>query len=178
MYVIGPYSFAPYRVAWKRSTKDFAAVVLSFVEDPALGTRPVVPNGKVMIVPFEEEDPALFLCGLLNSSPARYMINRSITSEAHRDIINVVPLEKFRPSDPAHRHIVRLARRCHQTAAEGDWEGLAALEAQIDDAAANLWGMTEDELGAIQASLKESESGKRGRTPRASDRGHGEEGGE
>jgi len=178
MYNIGPYTFARYRVAWKRSTKNFAAAVISSVDDPALGTRTLVADGNVMIVPFEEDEPAFFLCGILNSAPARWQINRSITTKAHRDIINVVPLEKFRPSDPAHRHIVRLARRCHQTAAEGDWENLAALEAQIDDAAANLWGMTEDELGAIQASLKESESGKRGRRLTGSDGDCGEEGGE
>ena len=42
MYGIGPYTFAPFKVAWKRTTKDFGAVVLSTVNDPILGKRLVV----------------------------------------------------------------------------------------------------------------------------------------
>ena len=43
----------------------------------------------------------------------------------------------------------------HQLAAAGDEAGLAAVEAQVDEAAAELWGITDTELQEIRRSLVE-----------------------
>ncbi len=40
-------------------------------------------------------------------------------------------------------------------AAAGDEAGLAEVEAQVDEAAAELWGVTEKELAEIRRSLEE-----------------------
>jgi hypothetical protein len=40
-------------------------------------------------------------------------------------------------------------------AAAGDEAGLAAVGAQVDEAAAELWGITESELREIRRSLEE-----------------------
>ena len=71
MYNIGPYTFAPFKVAWKRTTKKFECVVISTIDDAILGNRLVLPNGKVMIVAFDNEDDAHFLCGFLNAASSR-----------------------------------------------------------------------------------------------------------
>ena len=47
--------------------------------------------------------------------------------------------------------IAHLSERCHDAKAKGDEETLAALESEIDQAAAQLWGITDDELKAIQS---------------------------
>lgn len=44
-------------------------------------------------------------------------------------------------------------------------EGVAALEAEIDEAAAEMWGITKGELSAIQKALRELERPKRKATP-------------
>jgi hypothetical protein len=155
MYNIGPYTFTRYRVAWKRSTKSFAAVVLGSTNDRFLGNRLVVPNGKVMIVPFEEQAPAYYLCGLLNSSPARWRINQSITTEAHAEIIKVVPLDKFSRKNAVHCLVADLAEKCHAAAERADWDSLAGLEEKLDDAVAELWGIPGVELKAIREGLND-----------------------
>ena len=53
------------------------------------------------------------------------------------------------------RSLTALSQQAHQLAAAGDEEGLAAVEAQVDEAAAELWGITDRELKEIRRSLEE-----------------------
>ena len=46
-------------------------------------------------------------------------------------------------------------------AAKGDFRGLGRVEAQIDRAAATVWGLTGDELKAIEEALAETGKSKR-----------------
>ena len=54
-----------------------------------------------------------------------------------------------------HTHLAALSQQAHQLAAAGDEAGLAAVEAQVDEAAAELWGITDTELQEIRRSLEE-----------------------
>jgi hypothetical protein len=154
MYGIGPYTFAPYRLAWKRTTRDFGAVVLSTSVDAFLGERIVVPNGKVMIVAFDDENRAHYLCGLLNSCVARARINRSITSEAHSEIINVVPLTSFDQHDSTNRKIATLSKSIHEAFHVGNRELVSKLEDELDHVVATLWSVSDDELVMSRQSLE------------------------
>ncbi len=57
--------------------------------------------------------------------------------------------------NPIHTRLVALSQQAHQLAAAGDEVGLAVVEAQLDEAAAELWGITERELKEIRRSLAE-----------------------
>jgi hypothetical protein len=153
MYNVGPYTFASYHVAWKRTTKNFACTVLGTINDPMLGERLVVPNGKVMIVPFNDPYAAHYLCAVLNSSPARIRINRSITSEAHKDIIKVVPLESYSSSLDGHRALAELSKRLHKAAAQNEETTVTDLEAELDERVAEMWEISAGELKSIQNAL-------------------------
>jgi len=50
---------------------------------------------------------------------------------------------------------VRHLQQAHHLAAAGDEAGLAAVEAQVDEEAAELWGITDRELKEIRRSLEE-----------------------
>ena len=52
-------------------------------------------------------------------------------------------------------HLAALSQQAHQLAAAGDEAGLAAVEAQVDEAAAELWSITDRELKEIRRSLEE-----------------------
>ena len=54
-----------------------------------------------------------------------------------------------------HMHVCSLAEKCHKAATEEDSDTVAELEAEIDLAAAKVWGITDDELRAIQDALAE-----------------------
>ena len=49
--------------------------------------------------------------------------------------------------DLIHPHLAALSQQAHQLAAARDEAGVAAVEAQVDEAAAELWDITERELG-------------------------------
>ncbi len=114
MYGIGPYTFTSYRVAWKRTTRDFAAAVLTTYSSPFLGEKQILANGKVMIIPFEDKLEAHFVCAVLNAPRYRERINNSITSEAHRDIINVIPWRRYDKQNTSHQTLADLSLNLHQ----------------------------------------------------------------
>jgi len=61
----------------------------------------------------------------------------------------------FDAEHPIHTRLAALSQRAHQLAAAGDEAGLGEVEAQVDEAAAELWGITEGELKEIRRSLEE-----------------------
>jgi len=48
-----------------------------------------------------------------------------------------------------------ILQQAHELAAAGDEAGLAAVAAQVDQAAAELWSITDQELADIRRSLEE-----------------------
>ena len=132
MYNIGPYTFAPFKVAWKRTTKNFESVVISMFDDGKIGNRLVLPNGKVMIVAFDNEDDAHFLCGYLNAASSRQLINSAITSEAHQKIIDVLPNFKPKKNGRVWTDVVSLSKNCHKFAAKNREKQLREAEERLD----------------------------------------------
>jgi hypothetical protein len=59
--------------------------------------------------------------------------------------------------DPGSRTMIRLAelsQAAHEATAAGDQEQLPEIEAEIDALAAELWGLTDEELAAIRSALE------------------------
>jgi hypothetical protein len=56
-----------------------------------------------------------------------------------------------------HTRLAALLQQAHELAAAGDEAGLAADEAQVDEAAEGLWSITDRELKEIRRSLAELE---------------------
>lgn len=153
MFDIGTYTFNPHRVAWKRTTKSFAAAIMSYVDDEWLGKVLLIPNGNVMYIPCESEGAAHFVCALLNSSPARLRINRSITTKVHAEMINLVQLPRYDPRDISHQRLSSLSAEAHKLAAEGSIDALASKETEVDQEAATLWKISASELESIRAAV-------------------------
>jgi hypothetical protein len=161
MFDIGGYTFSPYRVAWKRTTRKFAAAVMGCVVDEWLGEVLLIPNGKIMFITCQSDDEAHLVCALLNSSSARFRINRSISSEAHAEIINLVQLPKWDSKAELHKRLSKLSVKAHHLAASNELETLKYVEDEIDQAAAELWGIADKELKATQDALRVMETTSR-----------------
>ncbi|MDS0292554.1 N-6 DNA methylase [Halogeometricum luteum] len=69
LFGLGPYTWADYKVVWCRLGYKPHFAVVSTVDDPLLGEKPVVPGDHCMFVGTDEEREAHYLCGLLNSAP-------------------------------------------------------------------------------------------------------------
>jgi hypothetical protein len=114
-------------------------------------------------VQFKKELEAHFVCAILNSAPA-VAVPLCYTTDITTHILKVIGIPQFNPSNPIHTHLAELSQQAHRLAAAGQTEvsetsevsgQLAAVEAQVDEAAAELWGITDRELEEIRRSLEE-----------------------
>ncbi|MEM4539748.1 MAG: N-6 DNA methylase [Candidatus Korarchaeota archaeon] len=181
VYDIGSYTFAPYKVVWKRIAGAITGKAVSFecavavpmpikllngevVSEP----KPTVPDDSTILLGFDELDEAYYVCGVLNSSIARTII-ASYTYELRQEthILEYVNVPRYDPKSPVHKQISQLSRRAHELAkciyAEvkpdycGEFrnpkEELAQVEEQIDRLVAELYGIPEDALQDIKRLL-------------------------
>jgi hypothetical protein len=98
---------------------------------------------------------------MLNNSIARFIIKSYVSLHPSPHVVDYLNVKKWDNSDTEALTVSQLSQRCHAAAAEQDRKTIAALEAQIDKTAAKLWGITEDELKAIQEALAETGKSKR-----------------
>jgi hypothetical protein len=159
---IGTYTFAPYKVVWKRIAGAITGKAVSFVcavVEPIDG-KPVIPDDGIILVEAETPDEAYYIAGILNSIVARSII-ASYTYELRQEthIIDVIRIPKFNPNNELHRRIAELSRRAHELARcvyasskpsycaginAGD--ELRKVEDELDLAVARLYGVSEGEL--------------------------------
>jgi SAM-dependent methyltransferase len=140
LYNIGPYTFAPFKVCWQRTTKKFGTAVLSTLASADLNgeDRMAFPNGDIMFIPFTDEETAHYVCAVLNSSGARTSIDVCITTKAHKDIINVVDIPDPQVAGKNFQRLSRLSMECHRLLREGRAEQLQATENQINEIVAKI----------------------------------------
>jgi hypothetical protein len=70
MYNVGNYTFAHWRVVWREQTSSFQCAVIE--GDPI--SAPVA-DAKLIVVACRSSDEAHYLAAVLNSSPARLVID-------------------------------------------------------------------------------------------------------
>jgi type II restriction/modification system DNA methylase subunit YeeA len=162
VYDIGTYTFAPYKVVWKRIAGAITGKAVSFacaVVEPIDG-KPVIPDDGTILVEAETPDEAYYIAGVLNSIIARSII-ASYTYELRQEthIIDVIKVPRFDPDNKLHRRIAELSKRAHELArciyasskpsycaginAEDE---LRKVEDEVDKAVAELYGISESEL--------------------------------
>jgi len=158
MFAIGDYTFAEHKVVWRRMDNTIRAAVIGTVDDPSVGRKVLIPIDTVTLVDTATAEEAHFVCGLMNSSITRMVVSSFSASGrgfGTPTILDYVPLPKYDPANPIHTRLAELSQQAHQLAAAGDEAGLAAVEAQVDEAAVELWGITDRELKEIRRSLEE-----------------------
>lgn len=168
VFDIGHYTFAPYKVVWKNITgaitgkaTEFACAVISKVKDKYLGEKLAIPNVKLMLIPFTNEDEAYYVCSILNSSPvtlavASYVIETGISTH----ITRFLKIPKFDIRCVNHQKLSQLSRKAHELARRyfelGDliaYMELKVIESEIDKLVAELYGITAEELIEIKRAL-------------------------
>lgn len=159
LYAISNYTFAPYKVVYKaiagkitgKFTEFAAAVVLS--EDKA-----IIPDASLMLIPVNNMLEAHYLTAILNST----IIKTAIASYAYEiggytHILEYIKIPKFNPQDPLHQKLSQLSQKAHEIAKkiyEENREDLRKIEEEIDKTAAELYGITDEELLEIRKCLK------------------------
>ncbi len=159
MFNVGDYTFAPWKVVWRYIASEMTAAVIG---KDAQSSRLVIPDHRLMIVPLESEIEAHYLVSALNSAIGRFMVASSIVgTQISTHVLERVSIPRYDLNRSIHQRLAALSQRAHALAPAayaGDEAAQAELrqvEAEIDRAAARLWGLTDEELADIQASLKE-----------------------
>ena len=149
MYNIGTYTFAPYKVVWKEQSSSFDCAVVS-----TDGKQSIVPDHKLMLVPFDNKQEAHFVCAILNSTPPAFIVQAyTISTGQNTHILENIRVPKFDKNNDAHLELSRLSQKCHEKTAAGI--DVSDLEEQIDGLAVELWGLSKEELKEIKDSLEE-----------------------
>ena len=149
MYNVGPYTMAEWKVVWREQSSLFQAAFVGLNTQ-----RVILPDHKLMLVPCTSRQEADFLLGMLNSSPSLLVIRSYVLSTStSTHVLRNVAVPRFKESDRDHTRLAKLSRRCHGMAERKDEGALTEVEAEIDEMAAQIWGITDAELKAIQETL-------------------------
>ena len=151
LYNIGNYSFSEYKVVWREQASTFTASVCG----PFNG-EVTIPDHKLSMVPVSSEDEAYYLCALLNSSIAQFIVKSySLGTSTDVHVLNYVACPAFSNRFAIHLTLSALSKKAHMVTREGKTSELDEIEDEIDKLSAQLWQLSEQELTEIQASLAE-----------------------
>jgi hypothetical protein len=154
MYNVGAFTFAPFKVVWREQASAFTVAVASAYEDKA-----IVPDHKLMLVPFNDASEAHYLCGALSSALAQFVVKSYVLeTSTSTHVLEHIAVPMFDPTDTVHGELSRLSAKAHELTVWGDEKSkkeLAEVEEEINSVAADLWDITPEELNEIKRSLRE-----------------------
>ena len=150
IYNVGPYTFTPFKVVWREQASMLTAAV---VESPKIGNI-VVPDHKLMLCPCDSAEEAHYVCALLNSSLAQFIVKSyALETSVSTHVLNYVRIPKFNPKDKVHVRLAESSAASHGNVGSASDEKMAALETANDELAAQLWNLSAAELKDIKFSL-------------------------
>jgi hypothetical protein len=160
LFESGPFLHAPYKVVWKEIASGLQCAVVSNCELPGLGKKVIIPDHKLVIVPFKRKEPANYLCAALNSTVARFLASTYIVStQIGSHVLEFVRVPEFDDANEVHTRLAELSAECHKLTAKNDVAGVTECESEIDARAAELWGVSRKELKVIQGHMSAFEGG-------------------
>jgi SAM-dependent methyltransferase len=151
MFAVGDYTFATYKVVWREQASSLTATVISSLED-----KTIIPDHKLMLVDCKTIEEAYYLCGMLNSNISKYAaISYATEIQYDPHILQNIRIPKFIQRNELCRKITELSERAHESAKNDDNQAVQAIEEEIDEVSAQIWGLSDDELKEIKLCLKE-----------------------
>ena len=165
--------FSPYKVVWKEiagkisGKGQFSTAVISEIKG-----KPFVPDHKLMLVPFENEEIAHYISAVLNSTITQLIVaSYAIETSMNTHVLNNIRVPTFDPSNEIHLKLAELSKKAHEVAKEkyellDELKGLKtslkgkrgeerkALKAKIDELKGKI-GEIEEKLREIEAKIDE-----------------------
>lgn len=152
IYNVGDYTYGKYKVLWREVATDVRSAV---VETSGDASKVTVPDHTLVCVSTKSSEEAHFVCELLNSSPADYIVRSYIAGHPSTNVLKYVAVPKFDEDTDVHSQLADCSQQAHAATAAGDTARVQEIEAEIDQLAKQLWGLTDAELREIQESLAE-----------------------
>ncbi|WP_138206406.1 Eco57I restriction-modification methylase domain-containing protein [Haloimpatiens lingqiaonensis] len=128
LYNIGEYTKAPYKVVWKTlQSKGMNTCVISSKDG-----KLVLPDHNNIMVPFDNESEAHYLCAILNSKIIGDFVDAYISWFKSAHILDNIAIPKFDETNEIH---VKLAEKSMQAHSEVGLEinSIEAIEKEINE---------------------------------------------
>jgi hypothetical protein len=152
MYNVGNYTFAQWRVVWREQTSSFQCAVIETDSEPT-----TVADAKLIVVACSSSDETHYLAAVLNSSPARFVIDSYVVKvQISTHVLKNLAIPTFSTKNPLHLALAEQSRLCHIAARAGDPK-LAEIENKTDVLVAELWQLDSSELARIQGAFPADE---------------------
>jgi type I restriction-modification system DNA methylase subunit len=141
MYGIGEYTFAKYRVAWKRMAAKMSAVVLSSIKTD-FGTKILVSTDTTAFFALNNKEEAHYLCAILNSELVGNFI-KSFSSAGRGfgapSIMNNLAIPNFDASNTIHKKLAELSEKAHGLVKKD--KSPEDIEKKINKVVKKLWNI-------------------------------------
>jgi hypothetical protein len=142
-YNIAYYTFARYKVVWKRMASDLVAAVIG-QDKTKFGWKTIIPTDTTSLFATEKESEAHYLCAILNSVPVGKFI-KSYSSAGRGfgapSVMEHVRIPKFDPKNKTHRKLADISQKCHHLKTEGNDDEVAKLEKENDELVKKFFGI-------------------------------------
>jgi methylase of polypeptide subunit release factors len=142
-YNIAGYTFARYKVVWKRMANDLVAAVISQATT-MMGWKTIIPTDTTSLFATEKEDEAHYLCAILNSLPVRKFI-KSYSSAGRGfgapSVMEHIGIPKFDTKNKNHIKLSELSKALHRLRNEGKETEMSKLEDEVN---ATVWELFEE----------------------------------
>jgi len=153
IFDIGDYTFAPHKVV----IREIAGGLTCAVAGVQSG-KPIIPDHKLVLVPFEDESEAHYVCALLNSSPARLFVDSYvINTQFSPALFEKLAVPDFDGHDKLHRRLSVLSKSAHDATRTHEAAELARITDEIDHLAATVWKLSDDELRDVKSSIADNQ---------------------
>jgi len=114
LYDIGEYTFSKYKVVWKALASGMISSVISSIDHDVLGEKIVIPDHNVLMIPFENEAEAHYLCGILNSEILNDFVVAYISWFFSSHILEHISIPNFKNTDNKYLRISELSKIAHR----------------------------------------------------------------
>ncbi|HUS70442.1 MAG TPA: N-6 DNA methylase [Anaerolineae bacterium] len=151
IFDVAEYTFAPWKVVWRGQV---APTLIAAVVDLREG-RCIVPDQTVYFAAVDSAEEGHYLCSLLNSLPVRGHYRMRGYKHVSMTFVQGIQIPKYDVSSSSQRRLAALSQAAHEATAAGDTARVKEIEEKIDLLAAELWGLTPQELEDIKRSLEE-----------------------
>jgi len=146
MFAVGDYTMSPWKVGWSEVANELDAAVIT-----KKGGKPTLADHTVVEIAVGSEDEAHYVCGVLNSTLYSFAVARYIALHPDPHIVENLRILRFDPSSKRHQAIAAEAKRL----SSGAPDAAEPVHPKLDALCKDLWGVTEQELKAVEAAYRE-----------------------
>ena len=145
IYNVGEYTFAPWKVVWPEQpgSNGLPVAVVNMRKLQGVGEKIIVPDHKIYFAEFEDENTALYLCGLLTCSLVQKFITSFNIMIQVGDIFKHMRLPEYDARNLQHLQMVDLVRDAHNTTNADSRHVLLTQISEIGNSIIEAWVPTE-----------------------------------